>query len=390
MRGRYAGSEDGRDLTFSVKIASARIASIGSAHRTDDRGQPMTSAKRRHHVTLRDIARAAEVSYQTVSLVVNGKPGVSNETRKRVQKLIEELDYRPNRIARMLSTNRSRMLELFLVDVTYGGRLADTVKNMANAAKRHDYSLLISETTADGLAAAVESARSRLIDGVILYAPRLTITDEELRACFGELPVVRRDFVPGSRVPWVGFDQVHATRLALEHLIELGHEDIAAIAPEEGILNGHWRSNAFRTVLREHGLEPGPMAWGDYSMRSGYDAAHALLASDDAFTAVVIGTDNMALGAMHAFREAELRIPDDVSIVSHDNTEFASYLEPPLTTVDFAFGQQDEVAVHYLLELLESPETALHQRVLTPSLVVRKSTSALPKALASADAKAPA
>lgn len=339
----------------------------------------MTSPKRRPHVTLRDIARAAEVSYQTVSLVVNDKPGVSQETRKRVRKIIEELDYRPHPVARMLSTNRSRMLELFLVDVHYGGRLADTVKNMANAAKRHDYSLLVSETDAAGLPAAVESARSRLIDGVVLYAPRLTVTDEELRATFGDLPLVRRDFVPGSGVPWVGFDQVHATRLAVEHLLALGHTDIAAIAPEVGILNGHWRSSSFKTVLLEHDVKPGPMAWGDYSIRSGYDCAKKLIATAEPFTAVVIGTDNMALGAMHAFRELGRSIPDDLSVVSYDNTEFASYLDPPLTTVDFAFDQQDEVVVDYLLELLDEPTTAAHQRVLTPSLVVRDSTAAAPR-----------
>lgn len=338
----------------------------------------MTSQRRRNHVTLRDIARAAEVSYQTVSLVVNDKPGVSQETRKRVRKLIDELDYRPNHVARMLSTNRSRMLELFLVDAHYGGRLADTVKNMANAAKRHGYSLLVSETDAAGLGAAVESARSRLVDGVVLYAPRLTMSDEELRARFGDLPVLRRDFVPGSRLPWVGFDQVHATRVALDHLIELGHTRIAAIAPDVDILNGLWRTNAFRTVLQEHGITPGHMVWGDYSIRSGFEAAKTLLATGEPFTAVLIGTDNMALGAMHAFREAGLRIPDDLSVASYDNTEFASYLEPPLTTVDFSFGQQDEVAINYLLELLETPDAAVHQRVLTPSLVVRKSTAPPP------------
>src|SRR5690606_9287297 len=147
----------------------------------------MTTSKRRHQVTLRDIAQAADVSYQTVSLVVNDKPGVSQETRKRVRNLIEELDYRPNRGARTLSHNGTRMLELFLVDAHYGGRLADSVKSMANAAKRHDYSLLVSETDADGLAAAVESARSRLIDGVVLYATRLTVADDELHTFFGDL-----------------------------------------------------------------------------------------------------------------------------------------------------------------------------------------------------------
>ncbi len=325
-------------------------------------------------VTLRDVARLAGVSYQAVSLVVNDKPGVSEETRTRLRKLLQELDYHPNKGAQMLSTNRSRMLELFWVDVHYAGRLADTTKNMANTAKAHGYSLLVSETDAAGLGAAVRGARSRLVDGVILYAPRLQLADEDLLGLFDGLPMVRRDFVPGSRLPWVGFDQVHATRLAVEHLIDLGHRHVAAIPPEPGILNGLWRADTCRAVLLGRGLTPGPVAYGDYSIGSGYRAAQGLLDSGEVFTAVVVGTDNMALGAVRAFRERGLSVPADVSIVSFDNTEFAAYLEPPLTTVDFSFGQQDEVAVGYLLELLDAPDMTVHQRILTPELVVREST----------------
>lgn len=336
----------------------------------------MTVTKQKQPVTLRDVAKLADVSYQTVSLVVNDKPGVSEETRKRIRKLLHQLDYRPNKGAQMLSTNRSRMLELVLVDVHYAGRLADTTKNMANIAKAHDYSLLVSETDAAHLEDAIRSARSRLVDGVIWYAPRLKVSDDDLLRLFDGLPMVRRDYVPDSKLPWVGFDQVYASRTATEHLIGLGHRHIAAIPPELDILNGYWRANTCRAVLLEQGLTPGPVAYGDYSIGSGYKAAQRLLESSETFTAVVVGTDNMALGAMRAFRDHGLSMPADVSIVSFDNTEFAAYLEPPLTTVDFSFKRQDEVAVSYLLELLDNPETAFHQRILTPDLVVRESTRA--------------
>jgi DNA-binding LacI/PurR family transcriptional regulator len=333
------------------------------------------SSQRQKPVTLRDIAKTANVSYQTVSLVINDKPGVSAETRRRILKLVQELRYQPNAAARMLSTSRSKMLELLLVDAHYGGRLAGTMKNMATAAELHGYSFLISETTADSLADAVARARARLVEGVVLYAPRLVIDDDALLALFGDLPLVRRDFVPDSKLPWVGFDQTHAMRLAVEHLIGLGHTQIATIAPETGILNGYWREHAWRAVLLEHGLEPGPIAWGDYSMQSGYTAAQQLLASGRPFTAAVIGTDNMAVGAMRALREQGLSVPADVSLVSFDNTELAAYLEPPLTTVSFPFGQQDDVAVSYLLELLAAPATSHHQRVLNSELIVRGSTA---------------
>lgn len=327
--------------------------------------------------TIRDIAKLAGVSYQTVSLVINNKPGVSEKTRRQILRLMEEMDYRPNRAAQTLTTSRSKTLELIIVDVRYGGYLAHSTKNMAHAATEAGYSLLVSETDAEGLEAALESALSRMVDGIVLYAPRLRIEDEALKAMSRGIPLVRRDYVPSSSLAWVGFDQVHATRLAVEHLLSLGHRQIAAIPPTSELHNGYWRYSAMRSVLGEHGLSLGPVAEGDYSIGSGYAAAKQILATGQPFTALIVGTDGMALGAMRALREAGLRIPDDVSVVSYDNAELAQYTEPPLTTVEFKFSKQDELCIQYLVELIANPALELHQRVLTPNLIVRESTRAL-------------
>ncbi len=333
-------------------------------------------AAKKKTVTIRDIAQRAAVSYQTVSLVINNKPGVSEKTRKRVLRLIKELDYRPNRAAQMLSTQRSNTLELMVVDVFYGGRLADSTKNMVHAAKEAGYSLLVCETDMNGLGSTLDNAAARLVDGVIIYAPRLYIDDEALKALCKGIPMVRRDYVPRSRLAWVGFDQVYATRLATEYLIELGHRHIAAIPPTSELHNGYWRFTTWRNVLLEHNLTPGPAFEGDYSIRSGYEAAHRIVDTGEPFTAILVGTDNMALGALRALRERGLRIPDDVSIVGFDNTEFSMYLEPPLTTIDFKFAKQDEMVVRYLVDLISNPDTELHQRVLTPDFIVRESARA--------------
>jgi LacI family transcriptional regulator len=327
--------------------------------------------------TIRDIAERANVSHQTVSLVINNKAGVSENTRKRILRLMEELDYHPNRAAQMLTTNRSNTVELITVDVTYGGRLADSTKNMAHTAKEAGYSLLVSETTTGGLQAALDNAAARVVDGIILYAPRLRLSDEELRDLCKGMPFVRRDFVPGSKVAWVGFDQIYATRMAVEHLINLSHRQIAAIPPTADLINGYWRGQIWRNTLLEHGLTPGPSADGDYSMRSGYEAGHRIIATGISFTAVMVGTDYMAMGALRALKECGLRVPDDVSIVSFDNTELSAYTDPPLTTVDFKFSKQDEMSVKYLLELIADPEMELHQRVLLSDLVIRESTKPL-------------
>jgi LacI family transcriptional regulator len=332
---------------------------------------------KKKNTTIREIAKLANVSYQTVSLVINDKSGVSDETRKRIQRLMREMDYHPNKAAQMLTTNRSYTLELIIVDVNYGGRLADSTKNMARAAKEAGYSLLVYETDQKELPAALDNAAARLVDGVVMYAPRLRISDEDLKELSNGIPLVRRDYMPSSRLAWVGFDQVYASRLGVEHLIELGHRQIATIPPLPVLVNGYWRALTWDRVFKEHDIEPGPCVAGDYSMRSGYEAANEILKTGRPFTAMLVGTDYMALGAMRALREHGLCVPDDVSVVGYDNSELSAYIEPPLTTVEFKFSKQDEMSVKYLLELINDPDLELHQRVLMPDLIVRQSTRRL-------------
>jgi len=157
----------------------------------------------------------------------------------------------------------------------------------------------------------------------------------------------------------------------------LGHRQIAAIPPSSELINGYWRYTIWKSVMLENGLEPGISVEGDYSMRSGYDAAQQIIASGQPFTAIVVGSDNMALGALRALSEHGLRVPDDVSIVGYDNTEHSLYTIPALTTIDFKFAKQDELVVKYLLEIIDEPDMELHQRILMPDLIIRESTRAL-------------
>jgi LacI family transcriptional regulator len=329
--------------------------------------------QKKKKVTIRDVARKAGVSYQTVSRVMNEHESVADETRKRVLGAMKELDFVPNKIAQMLTTNQSHTLELIIVGVKQGGLLANSIKNMVQAAKDAGYDLLVTLADVDELGMAFGNAEARQVDGVVMYAPSLRISDEKLLALCNGMPLVRRDYVPDSRLAWVGFDQVYAARMATEYLIELGHRQIAAIPPALELINGQWRLQAFKDTLHKHGLEPGPICDSQYTARNGYEAIHQILSTDMPFSAVLFGSDSIAFGALRGLHEHGLRIPEDVSVVSFDNSEFAAFTEPPLTTIDFAFSQQDTMAVKYLIEILNSPEMKLHQRILLPELVVRKS-----------------
>ncbi|GCE20168.1 LacI family DNA-binding transcriptional regulator [Dictyobacter kobayashii] len=246
---------------------------------------------------------------------------------------------------------------------------------MALAARDAGYDLLVTMTEIEKLGVALGNAAARLVDGVIMHAPSLHISDERLLELCGGMPLVRRDYVPDSKLAWIGFDQLYATRMAVEYLIQLGHRQIAAIPPSLDLINGHWRHTIWRETLLRHGLQPGPLCAAQYTFRAGYEAMQQLLASGQPFTAVMVGSDTMALGAIRALREHGLRIPADVSVISFDNAELAAFMEPPLTTIDFNFGQQDAMAVKYLIEILNNPDMKLHQRILLPDLVVRESTA---------------
>jgi LacI family transcriptional regulator len=332
----------------------------------------MTLKKKK--ITIHDVAQMAEVSHQTVSRVLNNSQSVAEATRKRVLQTMRKLDYVPNKVAQMLTTNKSLTLELLFVDVKQGGRLAESMQRMVQTAREAGYDLLVTSTTERELGKALENAASRLVDGVIMHAPRLHITDDTLLELCDGLPLVRRDYVPDSKLAWVGFDQEYATRLATEHLIALGHRQIAAIPPSLELINGYWRYTSWQQTLQKHGLKPGPMCASEYSIRGAYEAMRTILATAAPFSALVVGTDIMAVGVMGALREQGLRVPEDVSIVGFNNTELSAFTDPPLTTIEFKFDQQDATAVKYLIELLHDPEMNLHRRVLSPNLIIRKST----------------
>lgn len=328
--------------------------------------------------TIRDVAEEAGVSYQTVSRVLNDQPRVAPNTRAQVMRAVKKLGYQRNVAAQMLTTQRSRTIQLVTVDGEFPFELL-----LFNSAQWGDYSAIYSDCTQTTLAETLEKAAARLVEGIFLYAPKLRMDDDDLLAlCLG-IPVVRRDFaIESKKITWVGFDQIRATQMAMQHLIDLGHRAIAVVTGTLQALNATWRYESWKKTLIENGLEPGPNAHGDYTtpksaVRTGYEGMRQILESGEFFTAVLIANDYMSIGAIRALREYGLRVPDDVSIVSYDNSPHAAYLDPALTTVEFNFDLQNRLGFQFLFELIEKPDTEPHQHILLPELIIRESTRPL-------------
>jgi LacI family transcriptional regulator len=342
--------------------------------------------------TIRDVAREAGVSHQTVSRVLNAHPKVAASTRKRVVSAMQRLGYERNFVAQMLTTQRSQLIQMLTVDgkFPFDVPLLDVAPSakpvglaQPDAVESLGYSAIYTECSVHTLPRTLEIAAARMVDGIFLYAPKLQIDDATLLELCHGIPLVRRDFVLASKaITWVGFDQIRATQLAMEYLLDLGHREIAVVTGSLHAINARWRYDTWHKMLVERGLDPGPRAHGDYTtrktaMETGYEGIRRILDSGQPFTAVLIANDYMALGAMHALREAGLRIPDDISVVSFDDAPHAQFVSPPLTTVAFDFDLQNKLAFQFLFELMQDSHTEPHQHVLLPDLIVRESARAL-------------
>ena len=324
--------------------------------------------------TLHDVARLAGVSYQTVSRVVNDSPNVSEKTRTRVRKAIDQLGYRPNKAARSLITRRSQTLQVIASEAG----LYKPVYSILTTAKYLGYQValsLIQEAYGiEELQNLFDELTARIVDGFIFISPQLTITSDDLFQLTRGKPFVQVGADPGSSTPSVVFDQVHGTQLALQHLYDLSHRRIAAITGPLSFSDARVRHETYLTFMQSKGLQAGPIATGNFLFDGGYQAAMQLLGSGETFSAIFCANDHTALGALRALNEQRLRVPEDISLVGFDDESFACYLNPPLTTVRQDFDALGEQAVKYLIEMIKNPETPVHQRVLYSQLVVREST----------------
>lgn len=319
-------------------------------------------ARVRKTVTIRDVAEDAGVSLQTVSRVVNGGPNVRPQLRDRVRASIEKLGYVPSLAAQRMSGSRSYIIlaindrERTLED--WRARLGtDWVDQMLLGGiltcSQHGYRMMVElvDTHSDHVERELGAALSALQpDGVILTPPHSEnrlITDllAERRIPFARI---------GSDAPGPGFaltmGDAGAAQLATSHLIALGHKRIGMIAgPSQYSLSG-WRIAGWQRALAEAGLPAeGLLETGDFGYESGARATEALLARNPDLTAIIASNDQMALAALEVARERGLSVPDDLSLISFDNTPIVRFTQPPLTAVDQPIAETVSRAVEQLI-----------------------------------------
>jgi DNA-binding LacI/PurR family transcriptional regulator len=330
---------------------------------------------------IKDVARLAGVSHQTVSRVLNDHPMVSVGTRERVLAAIRQLDYRRNAMARGLAGRRSRVIGVVTLETILYGPAA-TLLGIERAAGAEGYGVSIATLERidhRGVESALSALADQSVAGVVVIAPQGAAV-RALRGLSPATPAVAVEADTGGRIPVIGVDQRAGARMAVEHLIGLGHREVWHLAGPPDWLETQGRAEGWRSALQDAGLPAPPMLSGDWSARSGYDAGLELAATATA-TAVFAGNDQMALGVLRAFHERGVRVPDDVSVVGFDDIPEATYLWPPLTTIRQDFDEVGRRCIAALLRVIEAdrrdgrPDRPEPAPVVSPSLIVRSSTA---------------
>jgi DNA-binding LacI/PurR family transcriptional regulator len=341
---------------------------------------PSGKRKRVERLTIHDVAAEAGVSSQTVSRVINGSPSVKESTRNHVLEVVEALKFRPNRTAQNLARRRSRLIGLITYALSELGPTQVLVR-LEEAARDRGFNVIvidIKEMTAESIQFAVEELRDQQVAGIQFNLP-LRIDFSFIREIASQLPMVIYDVALGPEVPSVVFKHRAASRLATNHLLDLGHQRIVHLSGPETWIAGHLRRLAFLETMKKRGNVSGFCLQGNWTAESGYQLALQLLRDYwGKFSAVLAGSDLMALGAMRAFYENGVKVPDQISVAGFSDIPQSAFFQPPLTTVRQDFTQFGQLGVECLLNAIDHPSGSALQRILEPVLVVRSSTRMRP------------
>jgi DNA-binding LacI/PurR family transcriptional regulator len=327
--------------------------------------------------TITDVCRLAGVSKATVSRVLNNTGQVRASTREQVYKAIEALNYRPNGLAQALANQRSNTIGLILSDFN-GNFFGDLLQQAAHSAEQAGKQLIVTDGHNDPERelAAVRMLVDRCCDAIVLYSR--FIPEATLVSLIHDLPiplVVMNRQIHETPERSVVFAQQEAAYLAVSHLIELGHRQIACITARMETPTAQARLAGYQAALAKHGLPQTPslVVHGQNLIPSGYSACRTLLERQIQFTALFCCTDTMAEGAYRALSEAGKRIPDDISVIGFDNEQMTAYMTPALSTVNIPVRDMTRYAIEQAIRLANH-ESPYQMPLFHGELVLREST----------------
>ncbi len=311
------------------------------------------------NITIFDVAKKAGVSKSTVSRVINNKKNVNEKTRQKILQVIDELDFQPSNSARSLVTKKTRNIGLILPDLG-DCFFAKFTKGAEEICRSNNYNLLMISSYWDVKAEQdrIDILHNNRMDGLLLVSgssiSRSYINQLENK----NLPIVVIDrLLPNTKIPTVNPDNFHGAYTGLKHLIKLGHEKISCVQGPGDLYSVQERIRGYRTAVTEKNPHFNPQKYifqGQFDRESGYKAARKIIKTRPRSTAVFFTNDRMAVGGMEAFKEANIKIPEDISILGCDDLDYVSLLSPPLTTLEQPREKMGQKGISILMDIIEN------------------------------------
>jgi LacI family transcriptional regulator len=335
--------------------------------------------------TIKEVASVAGVSTQTVSRVINERPDVSPETRKRVQEVIKALSYQPSALARSLISQRTYTLGVATAGLRHIGP-SRTLSGITSAAEEAGYSILLQELPSydtEDIQPIFQAFLSRHVDGIIWAVPEVGENRKWLNnpPADIEVPLVYITMEPRENLSIVSIDNYLGGRMAMAHLLEQGYRKIGHICGPLDWWEARQRMAAWKDALHGAGLafNNSQCVEGNWSSASGALAIEKLYDQYPDMDSIFVANDQMALGAMQFFAEKNIHIPEEIGIVGFDNIAESAFFFPALTTVQQDQHHVAKIAVAEVIKIIESGWQELEPAdpasiILPPTLIVRQSS----------------
>lgn len=328
------------------------------------------------NLTIRSIAKMANVSHMTVSRVLNDNPHVKDETKKRILQLVRNLKFRPDPKARNLANKRSFLIGLIVSDIR-NPFYAELARGIEDTAREKGYSILFCST--DDQPKGVEHYVHKMLDagieGLIFASARLQepVVEELIKDQFPLVLANRK--LKGEDYNYVVLDNVSGAYELTKHLINNGYRKIALLNGPSDLSTGLDRLEGYQKALIDHQIKPDPqyVFQGPFTSKTGYEGAKHFLAMKKRPEAIFAGNDYIAMGAIDAIEEAQMLIPDDIALVGFDDTQFAANRRINLTTVSQRKYKMGSLSVQILINYMERKVVDyIYKVVMEPRLVIRK------------------
>ena len=325
--------------------------------------------------TIVDVARAAGVSVQTVSAVINEKSGISEATRARIRAIVTELDYQPNQLASSLRSQRTRTVGILVPSIT-NPYWPEMVRGAEDMAHHNGYAVFLCNTDGDPVKRRtyIQLLRRQRVAGIF---STMGMADADSAGLLTAGIHVALSGDPGAyeRMVTLHVDDHQGGYDATTHLLDLGHRRIGIVAPDD--TPGAGRRAGYRAALTERGIAPDPdlIVIGEFDVPSGQIGAQRLMALPSPPTAIVAGNDLIAIGAITALKRLGKRVPEDLSVIGFDDIPMAELYDPPLTTIAQPLYEMGAHAMRAILDRIHDPALPGTSTTFATPLIVRRSTA---------------